>query len=96
MYKRQVPALIAAHGGDTCLRLTLDRPAPGSLATVEHVSSVEADGAATVVRGSGAFVQNALAHLTETGVGVTSMSTSSPGLEDVFLNLTGRALREAH
>lgn len=91
-----VPALIAAHGGDTCLRLTLDRPAPGSLATVEHVSSVEADGAATVVRGSGAFVQNALAHLTETGVGVTSMSTSSPGLEDVFLNLTGRALREAH
>ncbi|CAM2864169.1 ABC transporter ATP-binding protein [Actinomyces slackii] len=91
-----VPALIAAHGGDTCLRLSLNGPAPGSLASIEGVTTVELDGATTVVRGSGSFVQNALAHLTSAGVDVTDMSTSSPGLEDVFLNLTGRTMREAH
>lgn len=91
-----IAALIAAHGGQGRLRLSLDGPAPASLSAVEGVSSVEADGAATVVRGSGAFAQAALAHLTGAGVGVTSMSTTSPGLEEVFLNLTGRAMREAH
>ena len=75
---------------------TLDRPAPATLASIEGVSSVNADAGATVVRGRGAFAQNVLAHLTQTGVAVSDMTTTSPGLEDVFLNLTGRTMREAH
>ncbi|WP_454083358.1 ABC transporter ATP-binding protein [Georgenia sp. Marseille-Q6866] len=91
-----VAGLISAHAGGSTLRLTLDRPAPATLASIEGVSSVNADAGATVVRGRGAFAQNVLAHLTQTGVAVSDMTTTSPGLEDVFLNLTGRTMREAH
>jgi len=91
-----VPGLISAYAGGSTLRLTLDRPAPATLASIEGVSSVNADAGATVVRGRGAFAQNVLAHLTQTGVAVSDMTTTSPGLEDVFLNLTGRTMREAH
>lgn len=91
-----VPGLIAAHAGDSTLRLTLGRPAPASLASVEGVSSVDVNAGATVVRGRGAFAQNVLAHLTLTGVAVSDMATASPGLEEVFLNLTGRSLRGEH
>lgn len=91
-----VPRLIAAHAGESTLRLTLDRPAPTTLASVDGVSSVDADAGATVVRGRGAFAQNVLVHLTEQGVVVSDMATASPGLEEVFLNLTGRSLRAEH
>ncbi len=49
-----------------------------------------------LIRGHGAFAQNVLAHLTQTGVAVIDMVTTSPGLEDVFLTITGRTMREAH
>lgn len=91
-----VAGLVSAYAGGSTLRLTLDRPAPATLASVEGVASVNADAGVTVVRGRGAFAQNVLAHLTQTGVAVSDMTTSSPGLEDVFLNLTGRTMREAH
>lgn len=90
-----VPRLIAAHAGEATLRLTLDRPAPATLTSVEGVSSVDVDAGATVVRGSGAFAQKVLVHLTQQGVSVSDMATASPGLEEVFLNLTGRSLRAA-
>ena len=89
-----VPALIAAHTDGSTLRLSLDRPAPGTLDSVEGVSSVRSEEGQTVVNGHGAFAQNVLVHLTESGVTVRDMSTSSSGLEEVFLNLTGRSLRE--
>ncbi len=88
-----VPALIKAHAGDGKLRLTLDRPAPDSLAGVDGVSSVTADGSSVVAQGHGAFAQNILAHLTTSGVQVRDMALTSPDLEDVFLNLTGRSMR---
>lgn len=91
-----VPALISAHTEGSTLRLTLDRPAPPTLAAVDGVSSVESDNGVTTVRGRGAFAQNALSHLTQIGVVATDMTMSSPGLEEVFLNLTGRTIREAH
>lgn len=88
-----VPALIEAHTGGSLLRLTLDRPTPATLDSVEGVSSVRPDEGQTIVSGHGAFAQNVLVHLTEAGVTVRDMSTASSGLEDVFLNLTGRSLR---
>ena len=90
-----IPALIAAHGGQAALRLTLSAPAPGTLADVKGVTSVRTDGAVTVVGGTGAFAQAVLSHLAQADVVVQDMETHSPGLEEVFLNLTGRALREA-
>ena len=90
-----IPALIAAHGGQATLRLTLSAPAPRTLADVKGVTSVRADGAVTVVGGTGAFAQAVLSHLAQADVVVQDMETHSPGLEEVFLNLTGRALREA-
>jgi len=90
-----IPALIAAHGGHATLRLTLSAPAPGTLADVKGVTSVRTDGAVTVVGGTGAFAQAVLSHLAQADVVVQDMETHSPGLEEVFLNLTGRALREA-
>ncbi|MBM7460205.1 ABC transporter ATP-binding protein [Rhodococcus coprophilus] len=90
-----VRGLISAHGGDSTLRLTLDRPTPPTLTSVEGVSSVNSDNAVTIIRGRGAFAQNVLSHLTQAGAVVTDMTMSSPGMEEVFLNLTGRTMREA-
>ena len=88
-------ALIAAHGGQATLRLRLSAPAPRTLSDVEGVTSVRTDGAVTVVSGTGAFAQAVLSRLAQADVVVQSMETHLPGLEEVFLNLTGRALREA-
>ena len=90
-----IPALIAAHGGQATLRLRLSAPAPRTLSDVEGVTSVRTDGAVTVVSGTGAFAQAVLSRLAQADVVVQSMETHLPGLEEVFLNLTGRALREA-
>ena len=90
-----IPALIAAHGGQASLRLRLGAPAPRTLSDVEGVTSVRTDGAVTVVGGTGAFAQAVLSHLAQADVVVQDMETHSPGLEEVCLNLTGRALREA-
>ena len=90
-----IPALIAAQGGQATLRLRLSAPAPRTLSDVEGVTSVRTDGAVTVVSGTGAFAQAVLSRLAQADVVVQSMETHLPGLEEVFLNLTGRALREA-
>ncbi|MEO8480413.1 MAG: ABC transporter ATP-binding protein [Gemmatimonadota bacterium] len=89
-----VPALIKAYAGDGKVGLTLDRPAPDSLAVVDGVSSVAVSGSFVVAHGHGAFAQNILTHLTNAGVQVSDMAMTSPDLEDVFLNLTGRSMRE--
>ena len=91
-----VAGLVQRYGGDSTLRLVLDQPVPAELASVEGVTSVSGDGDAVVVKGRGAFAQNVLAYLTQTGLAVHDMETTTPGLEDVFLNLTGRTLRKEH
>ena len=57
---------------------------------------MDGDGDAIVVKGRGAFAQNVLAYLTQSGLAAHDMETTTPGLEDVFLNLTGRTLRKEH
>ncbi|MBE6475609.1 MAG: ABC transporter ATP-binding protein [Actinomyces succiniciruminis] len=96
-----VAALISAHGGPATLQLELSREAPESLSGLEGVTEVErghgATGAPTAtVRGTGALAQRVLDHLSSCGVTVSAMSTTAPSLEDVFLNLTGRSMREEH
>jgi len=60
---------------------------------VVGVTSVTTNGITVVAQGHGAFAQNILTHLTEAGVQVSDMTMTSPDLEDVFLNLTGRSMR---
>lgn len=90
-----VPALIRDHGGDATVRLTLTQPAAAglNLDRIASVTSVQLDGSQLTVQGSGDFLQELLVELTANDLHVTDVRTVSPGLEDVFLHLTGRAMR---
>ena len=90
-----VPALIREHAGEATVRLTLSEAATAdlNLEMIKSVSTVQLDGNQVTVQGSGDFVQEVLSELTDRGLRVADLRTASPGLEDVFLNLTGRAMR---
>lgn len=90
-----VPALIRDHAGDATARLTLTQSAPTGLdlESIDTVAGVHPDGRHLTVEGTGGFIQDVLTELTARDVRIADMRVTSPGLEDVFLNLTGRALR---
>ncbi len=48
-----------------------------------------------MVQGQGSFAAEVLAALYGKGHEIREMSMSAPGLEDVFLKLTGRSMPEA-
>lgn len=89
-----VPALIRDHAGATTAQLVLST-VPGEeldLAGVPGVTGIRIDGRELTVQGTADALQNVLAELTTRGLTVTSMTTATPGLEDVFLALTGRRI----
>lgn len=89
-----VAALIETHAGDTTTTLLLSAP-PGSglnLDAIHGVTSTRLDGRELTVRGAAAGLQGVLTALSAHGITVTNMTTTSPGLEDVFLALTGRPI----
>ena len=90
-----VPALIRHHTGDATARLTLDRnlPADLDLATIDGVTAVQVEGRQLIVQGTGDFIQHVLSELTSRGLRAADLRTPSPGLQDVFLALTGHAMR---
>jgi len=90
-----VPALIRHHTGDATARLTLDRnlPADLDLATIDGVTAVQVEGRQLIVQGTGDFIQHVLSELTSRGLRAADLRTTSPGLQDVFLALTGHAMR---
>lgn len=85
--------LISKYGGDSTLRIRLNKPAP-DLKSVECVSHVQLKGDFTEVSGKGAFEQNVLSYLTQTGVTASDLSIASPGLEEVFIAITGRDIQK--
>lgn len=87
-----VAGLAASYGGDSVVRLTLDGPAPEGLQAIEGVKSVTNEGSTLVVSGVGSFQQALLTRLSEAGVTASNVTVTNPGLEAVFLNLTGRTL----
>lgn len=89
-----VANLIATHAGETTTAIQLSALPAAELALddVPGVKSTELDGMELVVRGAGHGIQGVLAALSAHDITVTSMSTTSPGLEDVFLALTGRPI----
>jgi ABC-2 type transport system ATP-binding protein len=92
-----VPALVRDHAGDATARLSLTEIPPKGLGTeleaLHAVTTVKPDGHHLTVQGTGGFIQDVLAELTSRGIRMTDLRTTSPGLEDVFLTLTGRAMR---
>ena len=87
-----VTSLIQQHAGDTTAKLILSASpsAEFDLNGVPGVTSARTEGRELTIRGAADGLQGVLAALAAHRITVTSMSTTTPGLEDVFLALTGR------
>lgn len=90
-----VPALVHDHAGGKSARLTLSQTPMTSLRldSISAVTDVQLDGRHVSVQGTGGFIQDVMEKLTTLGIRVVDLRTTDPDLEDVFLNLTGRAMR---
>lgn len=92
-----VPALVRDYAGDATAHLSLDRIPPKDLGqqleSLDTVTIAKPDGRDLNVQGTGGFLQDVLAELTSRDIRLTNQRATSPGLEDVFLSLTGRAMR---
>jgi ABC-2 type transport system ATP-binding protein len=90
-------ALIRSLGAEQRLVFTLPpgQAAPASLADLPQVRRVEqADGRLTVYGQGDRFVSSVVYALEEAGAPFLDLRTVQPSLEDVFLALTGREMRE--
>ena len=90
-------ALIRSLGAEKRLVFTLPpgQAPPASLADLPQVRRVEqADGRLTVYGQGDRFVSSVVYALEEAGVPFLDLRTVQPSLEDVFLALTGREMRE--
>lgn len=87
--------LIARHGGERLLSLAADpSPDPGLLEGIDGVSSVRLAEGHVQIAGSGNFAPAVLSRLANLGTSVTEMTLREPDLEDVFVALTGREMRD--
>ena len=91
----EIPELVAKYAGGSTLRLRVNGAVSlDALQRLDDVAQVTCDGDALVVTGERQFVPEVMAHLAASGVGITSMHLEEASLEDVFLALTGREMRE--
>jgi len=88
--------LISAIGEERSLRFMLDGPPPlERLEAVPGVTRVAQSGGHVIVYGTGTgFPHGVLGVLSEAGMWAQDLRTEQPDLEDVFLALTGREMRE--
>ena len=87
--------LIARHGGERLLTLaTTQAPPAAGLEGIDGVTSVRVTDGRLLVTGEGNFAPSVLERLKGLDVVATDMSLREPALEDVFVTLTGRAMRE--
>jgi len=93
-----VPALVRTIGAGNTLRFTVDGRAPvAELEALAGVTSVEQEGGSVTVRGSDSrFPGEVLGVLARADLWPRDLSTEQSSLEDVFLTLTGREMREEH
>ncbi len=69
--------------------------APGSFARVESLRSIESEGQSHTLTGvGGQFVTEVIQAIAHLELNVADFRTSMPTLEDVFLKLTGHAIRD--
>lgn len=91
-----VPSLIASIAKGTKVQLrTSQQLTRGIVDEIDGISDVMIAGTSVSMLWSGSGIpQAAIAAIEATGLTVTDIRTSSPGLEDVFLALTGRNMRQ--
>ncbi len=66
-----------------------------ALARVPGIAAVELDGATFTLRGQGDdFVSDVIHAIADAAIRIRDFRTVIPSLEDVFLKLTGRSLRD--
>ena len=91
-----VPNLVASLGGGAEIRLRTSSPIPAALLEgLDGVSNVSVrDCQVRLHSESTRFPQQMIDTIERTGPTVSDVSVSAPSLEDVFLVLTGRSMRE--
>ena len=91
-----VPSLIASVTKGTKVQLRTSRQlGSGVLDEIDGISDVTIAGTSVSMLWSGTGIpQAAIAAIEAAGLTVANIRTSSPGLEDVFLALTGRDMRQ--
>ena len=91
-----VPNLVASLGGGAEVRLCTSSPVPAALLEgLDGVSNVSVrDCQVRLHSESTRFPQQMIDTIERTGPTVSDVSVSAPSLEDVFLALTGRSMRE--
>ena len=92
-----VPGLIAGLGGANLVTLKTSRPvSPEIFTNVAGVSNASIDGLTVRLHSAGGFPGEAVRAIEAAGAAVEDIETSKASLEDVFLALTGRAMREGN
>ena len=88
-------ALVARHCPDRTVVVTTGDPfAEARFGAIPRVATVARDGQVVTIRGSGADLVTQVIHcLAEHRIAVDDFRTELPTLEDVFLELTGHAIR---
>ena len=89
-----VPQLIDSYAGDTTAELILREPPAGklNLDSLPGVNNADLEGRELTFRGTASGLQEVFTELSAQDLTVSNMTTSTPGLEDVFLALTGRSI----
>ena len=89
-------ALVARHTPERSVVLTTDDPAAAArFREIARVTDVAADGNRFTIRGNGDNLVDEVIHcLSEHQIRVRDFRTESPSLEDVFIRLTGRSIRD--
>jgi ABC-2 type transport system ATP-binding protein len=92
----QPQRLVDRHCPERSVTLATDDPhAPECIGRIPHVESVERLGQRFTIRGAGdGFVTDVIQCLSENRIKITEFRTELPNLEDVFLKLTGRSIRD--
>jgi ABC-2 type transport system ATP-binding protein len=88
-------SLIGALGAGTRVRFSLDNGFdPAALQSVKGVTDVSREGSEVIVSGSGPLMAHVAAALAESSIEPADLRTEQASLEDVFLSLTGRKIRD--
>lgn len=90
-----VDALISAHTSGSSLRLHVDaRVDLDALRALDAVSAADQNGNDLVIHGASDMAPVVLSTLSTAGITVSNMTMDDADLEDVFLSLTGRTMRD--
>ncbi len=89
-----VESLIAKHGGPSHIEAELERPAEKPEELAQRLGAKDLEWHGDTVRFETAEPMQSLAALNQCGVRFKTLKVETTNLEDVFLNLTGRRLRD--